>query len=417
VRADVPLGHPDFGKAIPCPCQQDEGRAHWLRRLQRYSNLGALSEITLETTDPKGRFSDGESQRLFQEAYEAAREFGREPRGWLVLKGPSGCGKTHLAAATANACLDSGHPAFFMAVPDLLDHLRATFAPDSPVSYDELFEQVRNAPVLVLDDLGYHSGTPWAQEKLYQVLNHRFNSRLPTVIALSVPLERLDERLQMRLADDDFSRVLVLGKESKPLLECIGGLDSHLLDSMTFDNFDVQGNQADEAGCASLEAALRGSCNYARDPDGWLLLTGLNGCGKTHLAVAITNYRLKRGLPVFFAVVPDLLDHLRATFAPDSQVSYDQLFEQVKTTPFLILDDLGAQSSTPWAQEKLYQIVAYRHNLRLSTVITTALLAEKIPLAVWSRLQDVRVVNVLPIQAPDYRDQARRPRSRRRDAR
>ena len=56
-----------------------------------------------------------------------------------------------------------------------------------------------------------------------------------------------------------------------------------------------------------------------------------------------------------FTFVPDLLDHLRATYSPNSPVQYDQLFEQVKSTPLLILDDLGAETSTPWAKEKLYQ--------------------------------------------------------------
>ncbi len=56
-------------------------------------------------------------------------------------------------------------------------------------------------------------------------------------------------------------------------------------------------------------------------------------------------------------VVPDLLDHLRATFSPSSTVSLDRRFEEVRTTPLLILDDLGTQSATPWAREKLYQIV------------------------------------------------------------
>jgi DNA replication protein DnaC len=51
----------------------------------------------------------------------------------------------------------------FVVVPDLLDHLRAAYNPDSEVGYDRLFEQVRNAPVLVLDDLGTQSATAWAQ--------------------------------------------------------------------------------------------------------------------------------------------------------------------------------------------------------------------------------------------------------------
>lgn len=407
MRPNVPLGHPAFGKAVPCRCQRAQDGAQLLQRLQRYSNLGSLSHITLRETDPKGRIKDTESQRLFQEAYQVATQFGQSPEGWLVLAGPSGCGKTHLAAAIANACIENGHPAFFITVPDLLDHLRAAYAPESPVSYDDLFEQVRNAPILVLDELGSHTGTPWAQEKLHQVLNHRFNSRLPTVIALSVPPGQLEERLRTRLVEGDCSRVLILGRKPAPLLEKVGGLDDRMLKSMTFDQFDIHGNRAGVKQQHSLQAALEGSRAYARYADGWLLLTGPIGCGKTHLAVSIANYRLERGLPVFFAVVPDLLDHLRSTFAPNSPVSYDQVFEHIKDTPFLILDDLGYQSSTAWAEEKLYQIVLHRHNLRLPTVIT---LREDIELnpAISSRLNDPRTVQVLEIDAPDYRAQSLR---------
>ena len=147
-------------------------------------------------------------------------------------------------------------------------------------------------------------------------------------------------------------------------------------------------------------------------------ITGPIGCGKTHLAVSIINYRLSRGLPVFFASVPDLLDHLRSTFTPDSPVSYDEVFEHVRKTPFLVLDDLGYQSSTPWAEEKLYQIVVHRHNLRLPTVITAREDIELNP-AISSRLNDPRSVQVLEIEAPDYRAQERnpQPRPRRRRAR
>ena len=48
------------------------------------------------------------------------------------------------------------------------------------------------------------------------------------------------------------------------------------------------------------------------------MLLGGYGCGKTHLAAAIANFRLALGHPVLFVVVPDLLDHLRATYAPNS---------------------------------------------------------------------------------------------------
>ena len=88
-----------------------------------------------------------------------------------------------------------------MVVPDLLDHLRSTFGPSSNVTYDELFEEVRSAPLLVLDDLGTQSATSWAREKLYQILNHRYVAGLPTVITTSSTIDEIDPRIRSRMLD------------------------------------------------------------------------------------------------------------------------------------------------------------------------------------------------------------------------
>ncbi|MFQ5988147.1 MAG: DNA replication protein DnaC, partial [Dehalococcoidia bacterium] len=69
----------------------------------------------------------------------------------------------------------------------------------------------------------------------------------------------------------------------------------------------------------------------------------------------------------------------------------------------LILDDFGEQSSTPWAQEKLYQLINHRYNDRLPTVITTCLPLENMETRIGSRLADPRLISVVNIMAPDYR--------------
>ncbi|MBI4233110.1 MAG: ATP-binding protein [Chloroflexi bacterium] len=415
VQDRVPYGHPDFGKIRPCQCQKNEAEEDRLARLRRYSNLGPLTRLTFEALNPLGRTQDTASQRLFQSAYRAGRAFAESPQGWLVLTGTSGCGKTHLAAAVINECLRQGRPAFFVTVPDLLDHLRATFAPDSQTPYDELFEQVRNAPLLALDDLGAHASTPWAQEKLFQVLNHRYHYQLPTVVTVSVPLSGLDERLRSRLTDSRLCQVLELERGRPAVRGLLGAPTPEQQREMTFDAFDLRGNRAISARQRdSLETALKAARELARDPAGqWLILQGKPGVGKTHLAVAIYTARAAQGQPAFFAFVPDLLDHLRYAFRPESTIAYDELFDQVKSAPLLIMDDLGSQRSTPWAEEKLYQIIAFRHSARLPTVIT---MGEQVELsaAVASRLKDERFVTYIEMDAPDYRDQAQRPRAPRR---
>jgi DNA replication protein DnaC len=387
---------------VPCQCTQAEYEQEHLVRLERYSNLGPLTRLTFDSLQPRGRSDDPQNQELFYSCYRAARDFAEEPRGWLVLSGPSGCGKTHLAAAIANHRLQQGQQAFFMIVPDLLDHLRTTFSPTSDIAYDELFERVRNSPLLVLDDLGSQSSTPWAEEKLFQILNHRFNAELPTVVTI-INAGELDERLAAKLGNPAIARHCEVERPQQELFQQIGGLSSEFLADKTFENFETEGMNADEKGRESLKAALGGASDFAAKPKDWLVLLGMHGCGKTHLAAAISNIMLKAGRPVFFAVVPELLDHLRSTFSPESKVTYDRVFEAIKTTPLLILDDLGTESGTSWAQEKLYQILNYRYNSRLPTVITVAGFLEGIEGRLSSRLTDPKISNVIPIWAPDFR--------------
>ena len=160
----LPSGKPDFSQVIPCRCSQKELDKDRLAHLQQYSNLGSLSGLTFDNLLPEGRSGSPASQEQFRHIYEVAKSFASEPKGWLTLVGPSGSGKTHLAAAIANERLSQGYPVFFTTTPDLLDHLRSAFSPNSEIPYDEFFEQVRNAPLLVLDDLGVQTSTPWAEE-------------------------------------------------------------------------------------------------------------------------------------------------------------------------------------------------------------------------------------------------------------
>jgi len=157
----------------------------------------------------------------------------------------------------------------------------------------------------------------------------------------------------------------------------------------------------------NLKEAYHQAFEFAKAPEGWLVFMGENGCGKTHLASAIVNYRYQHQQPALFMVVPEFLDHLRSTFNPESKVSYDQLFERVKTIPLLVLDDLGEQSATPWAREKLYQVLNYRYNAQLATVITTSYSLDEIDSAIASRLSDRRISWAFFIEVPDYRRESR----------
>lgn len=415
VHPRLPSGKPDFDRVIPCRCTRGELDKERQARLLRYSNLGSLTRFTFDNLLPQGRSGHPINQEKFARAYQAAKEFANEPKGWLILVGPDGCGKTHLAAAIANERLSHGYPVFFITTPDLLDHLRSAYSPNSEIVYDEFFNQVRNAPLLVLDDLGAQTATPWAKEKLEQLLNHRFNSELPTVIVTNIPIEQLEDRMRARLTDPNLCRIYEV-EEKQDWLEYGWEPEFELQKSMTFDKFDWKRLNLLPEQRENLEKAFRLALDFAKAPEGWLVFMGVTGCGKTHLAAAIANYRYQANKPALFVVVPDFLDHLRSTFSPESKVSYDQLFERVKTAPLLILDDFGEQSTTPWAREKLYQVINYRYNARLATVITTRYsleeILEEIDSSISSRLVDPKISTPFNIIAPDYRGDLRPSRKK-----
>ena len=407
VSRDVPVGHPDFGKLFPCSCQQTDQRRALEAARRASRDLIYLAYMTFETFRSEGHAQTPDQRTSLQNAYDGARRFADDPRGWLLVLGGYGVGKTHLAAAIADARLSRGLPVIFMTTPDLLDYLRAAFNPHVEETYTERFEQLLDAPLLILDDLGTQNATSWAEEKLFQLLNHRYIARLPTVITTNLDLDNLDPRIASRLADMDLVRKLPIDAPDyrRNPVE-FGQSDWSSLNyysDKTFDTFDLRrpGLAAHERD--SLKEVVALARQYADAPQDWLMFTGAYGCGKTHLAAAIANVRYRQGYAVLFVVVPDLLDYLRATFSPDSKVSYDQRFEEVRTAPLLILDDLGTESTTPWAREKLYQIFNHRYVARLPTVITTTLTEDKLDPPIQTRILDATRCRIVPITAPNYR--------------
>jgi DNA replication protein DnaC len=412
---DVEPGDPRFNQLVPCRCTQARLAVERARTMRDVSNMGALARMTFENFLPDGVGLPEAARASLHEAYNISLAYAQNSDGWLVLLGGYGSGKTHLAAAIANSSLALGRPAMFVVVPDLLDYLRAAFGPSSETGLDERLDAIREAPLLILDDLGAHNSTAWAQEKLFQIINHRYNGRLATVITTNQRLEEIDPRISSRLSDLDLSQLVeitspdfrggsqnAIGASNRGDRN-ISSLGLHT--DQTFDSFSLRPEEemlAEQQ--KSLRDALTAAREYAEDPYGWLVLLGTYGSGKTHLAAAIANEQIRRGqVTPMFVVVPDLLDHLRGAFSPNSTVSLDRVFEQVKTASLLVLDDLGTENATPWAKEKLFQLLNYRYVARLPTIITTYNKIEDLDPHLASRMSDVNRCTIVRVTAPTYR--------------
>lgn len=202
---DAPVDSANFSRLLPCVCKLEEQRERTQANLRAFSDLSAFRDLTFETFDPAIRGA--------RQAYDVAMEYAHNPDNWLLFVGPYGCGKTHLAAAIANYTLHQKQMSPVIAVvPDLLDYLRTAFGPDADTTYDQRFAAFRSADLLILDDLGTENATPWAREKLFQIINHRYIERAPTVITTN-DLDRADGRIRSRLYDWQMSRLIYIDAE------------------------------------------------------------------------------------------------------------------------------------------------------------------------------------------------------------
>jgi DNA replication protein DnaC len=272
---------------------------------------------------------------------------------------------------------------------------------------EERLDQIRTSALLVLDDFGTQSATTWAQEKLFQVVNYRYINKLPLVVTTNVTMDEIEARIRSRLLDPGLvSKVVISAPDYRKPVDDKGYHELSSLDLHANKKFMNFNDRRDEGlpleTLKSLEKALKEATLFAKKPKGWLVLTGPYGCGKTHLAAAIANFRTDLGDPPLFVTGSDLLDYLRATFDKSSPVSLYRRFDEFRTAPVLILDDLSTQSITPWVREKLHQLFNFRYSAELPTVVTTSDTIEELDARIRSRMLDKRLCKINAITAPAY---------------
>ena len=298
--------------------------------------------MTFESLVPEGRRGRVDED-LFKAATVAAKGFAEKPEGWLVLDGSTGSGKTHLAAAIVNSIVDRGEPAKYVSALDIPDLIRNERFENDDGAEGGSFGALMDAPVLVIDDLGAQQATSWIDSKVDQLLTHRFNGQMPTVVVLAKAVSEMPERIALKLDDPVFSTVFALSGvhlDSNPA----SNLSREMLENMTFGRFNPNGAaSASESERQALLQAFENAQEFAKEPENWLYLHGGTGSGKTHLAVAIANEQISKGNHVSYWTLPDLLDYLRNAYSSSNESTFYSLFESVRNSELLIIDDFGAQ--------------------------------------------------------------------------
>lgn len=113
----------------------------------------------------------------------------------LILYGSVGTGKSYAAAVIANELLEKKVPVVMTSFIKILKDV-GTF------DDNERLELIKNAKLLIIDDLGAERGTDYAIEKVYDIIDSRYRSNKPVILTTNLTIE------QMKSCDDiRYSRI------------------------------------------------------------------------------------------------------------------------------------------------------------------------------------------------------------------
>jgi DNA replication protein DnaC/primosomal protein DnaI len=139
----------------------------------------------------------------YVKSYPAGRGIG------LYIHGRVGTWKSTNASGIARTLLLSGRTVIMTSALKILSDVRETF--DSRSSAKEELDRYLRCEVLVLDDLGKESASPWSVMTLFDVVNTRYEAMLPTIYTSQYDLESLGRRLsrahERETADAIVSRI------------------------------------------------------------------------------------------------------------------------------------------------------------------------------------------------------------------
>ena len=121
---------------------------------------------------------------------------GIEKKG-LILVGNNGVGKTHLACSIANKLIENGTPVIYGTLINLLAELRNSYDIDNNISEMEIIKLYENVDLLIIDDLGKEKPSEWALEKLFTIINSRYENNLPVIITTNYNQNSIIERLSI----------------------------------------------------------------------------------------------------------------------------------------------------------------------------------------------------------------------------
>ena len=175
-----------------------------LRKMQEFANKvdKIIKNSKMSKRNLNYKFENFEVNSNNKKVYQSLKEYSEKlansvERKGLILVGNNGVGKTHLACSIANELIKNGIPIIYGTLINLLAELKNTYDVDNNISEMEIIKLYEKVDLLIIDDLGKEKPSEWGLEKLFTIINSRYESNLPVLITTNYDQNSLINRLSI----------------------------------------------------------------------------------------------------------------------------------------------------------------------------------------------------------------------------
>lgn len=220
-NCDTPRMCMGFNRMVRCICKcqaEKRDREQELERqrekqrivdkIKRTSLLGdKYKDVSFNNTDT----SNEDFKKIFNRCKkycEVAEQILDRGIG-IYLFGNKGTGKSRLTACMANELMDNYYTVLYTNFSEISKYIRGTFNKSNETEY-EFLERLSSIDFLFIDDFGTELVTKndqdlWLQEKVFEVINKRYNNNKPIIFTSNYSLRQLIE--ERGLADKTIDRI------------------------------------------------------------------------------------------------------------------------------------------------------------------------------------------------------------------
>lgn len=174
-------------------------KAMFQERVRKLFDMSQLGKRFMTRTFATWKLTP-ENKKAFESAKKYAEKFEtyKEKGIGLMMSGTKGTGKTHLAAAITIELINKGTPVIMNTMIGLLSKIKGAYDGEIKETENSLIDLYSTVDLLVIDDLGKERPNEWVLEKLYTIINARYENLLPVIVTTNYDIDRLRDRLTVK---------------------------------------------------------------------------------------------------------------------------------------------------------------------------------------------------------------------------